>query len=123
MMWYDKRAIRFFLLVAIYLLGALGAAVLGIRQGSLVVPMRERILDVLSSWPLMAIGLPLGTLYYLEGWGGLILGGLALVGLIFLARRIVRAHSRGALIVGYIAFIVLVAVLARGCAYNDLALP
>jgi hypothetical protein len=67
MMWYDKRTIRFFLLVAIYLLGALGAAVLGVRQGSLTLPVRERILDVLSSWPLMAIWLPLGTLYYLAG--------------------------------------------------------
>ena len=118
-MW-GKQRLRLFSVIALYALGALGAAVVGVRQGSLILPVRERILDVLSSWPLMAIWLPLGTLYYLEGWGGLILGGLAFVGLIFLARRIVRAHSRGALIVGYIAFIALVAVLARGCAFIEL---
>jgi len=115
-MW-GKQRLRLFSVIAIYALGALGAAILRPPKYPQILPLRAKMLDVLTSWPLFAAWLPFGTLYYLEGLGGWILGGMAPVGLVLLAIQIVRAQSRVALILGYGAFIVLIAVLARGCVY------
>jgi hypothetical protein len=118
-MWYDKRLYRLLVIVATYVLGALGASILRNREeisrfpGH--IPVMQELYGIFGAWAIALLFLPLGVLYYLDGWGGWILAGFALVGLVLLAIGIMKTGSRVALILGYTAFIVLVAVLARGC--------
>ena len=118
-MWYNNRLYRLLVVGAIYLLGALAASILRVREGQsrLVNSLMGQLFDVLTTWALAAPFLPFGSTYYLDGYWGWVVGGLAVVVLSGLLIWILATSSRVGLILGYSVFIILVVVLARGCAY------